>query len=132
MSRREGGSWRVEILNRDEAASDGAGNTAERLTSHPIEEDDMATSDHKGAHSALEHLIGAQRAKLMSAQAVQKCLYEVLLYADGDDAVVHAEAAHVVVTLMKDALDGLDLVHLRQAVRTAEHGGTGEQPGGSL
>jgi hypothetical protein len=29
-----------------EAASDGAINTAERLTSHPKTEDDMATSEH--------------------------------------------------------------------------------------
>jgi hypothetical protein len=29
-----------------EAASDGVGSTAERLTSHPTKEDDMATSDH--------------------------------------------------------------------------------------
>jgi hypothetical protein len=46
----------------------------------------MATSDHKGAQSALEQLISAQRAKLMSAYAVQKCLHEVLLYADGEAA----------------------------------------------
>lgn len=92
----------------------------------------MATADNKGAQSALEQLVSVQRAKLMSAHAVQKCLYEVLLYADGEDAVVCAETAQVVATLMEDALDKLDLVHLRQAMRTAEHGGTGEQPGGSL
>ena len=73
----------------------------------------MATADHKGAPSALEQLINAQRAKLMSAHAVQKCLYEVLLYADGEGAVVYADAAHVVATLMEEIMEKLDplLVH---------------------
>jgi hypothetical protein len=96
-----------------EAASDGAGNTAERLTSHPGLEDDMATSDHKGAQSALEQAINAQRTKLISAHAVQQCLYEVLLYAEGEDAVMYAEAAHVVATLMEEVLEKLDPLSIR-------------------
>ena len=48
----------------------------------------MATSDHKGAHYALEPVITAQRAKLVSAHALQRCLYEALLYADGEDAIM--------------------------------------------
>jgi hypothetical protein len=79
----------------------------------------MATSDHKGAQSALEHVISAQRAKLVSAHAVQMCLYEVLLYSDGEDAVIHAEAAHVVAMLVEDVLESLDSLHLRQAVEDA-------------
>jgi hypothetical protein len=82
----------------------------------------MATSDHTRAQSALEQAIDAQRAKLVSARAVQKCLYEVLLYADGEDAVMYAEAAHVVATLMEDAVDKLDSVHLRRVVEKAERG----------
>jgi hypothetical protein len=96
-----------------EAASDGAGNTAERLTSHPGLEDDMATSDDMRARSALEQAINAQRAKLISAHAVQQCLYEVLLYAEGEDAVMYAETAHVVATLLEEVLERLDSVHLR-------------------
>jgi hypothetical protein len=91
----------------------------------------MATSDHKGAQSALEQLISAQRAKLISAHAVQKCLYEVLLYADGEDAVMYAEAAHVVAALMEEAVDKFDPVHLRRVMEPADRGGSGEQPGGS-
>lgn len=86
----------------------------------------MATSDHKGAQGALEQLISTQRAKLMSAHAVQKCLYEVLLYADGEDAVMYAQAAHVVATLLEDAVDKLDPVHLRRVMEEAEPGGTAE------
>src|SRR4029450_7841520 len=50
----------------------------------------MATANHKGAQRALEQAITAERAKLVSAHAVQKCLYEVLLYAEGEGAVVYA------------------------------------------
>jgi hypothetical protein len=65
----------------------------------------MLTPDHKGAPRALEQAIAAERAKLVSAHAVQKSLYQVLLYAEGEDAVVHAEAAQVVASLMEDAVD---------------------------
>lgn len=65
----------------------------------------MLTPDHKGAQSALEQAIAAERAKLVSARAVQMCLYEVLLYAEGEDAVVYAEAARVAATLMEAVLD---------------------------
>ena len=61
----------------------------------------MLTPDHKGAPRALEQAVAAERAKLVSAHAVQKCLYQVLLYAEGEDAVVHAEAAQVVASLME-------------------------------
>jgi hypothetical protein len=70
--------------------------------------------------------IDAQRAKLISAHAVQECLYEVLLYADGEDAVMYAEAAHVVATLMEDAVDKLDPVHLRLVTEEGELDGTAE------
>lgn len=87
----------------------------------------MATADHKGAQSALEHEISVQRAKLVSAHAVQRCLYEVLLYAEGEDAVMHAETAQVVAKLVEDAVDKLDTVNLRRVMEKAEHGETAEQ-----
>lgn len=74
----------------------------------------------------LEQAIDAQRAKLVSAHAVQKCLYEVLLYADGEDAVTYAEVAHVVATLIEDVIDQLDPVRLRRVTGEAERGSTAE------
>jgi hypothetical protein len=47
-------------------------------------------------------------------------LYEVLLYAEGEDAIVYAEAAHVVATLMENVVDKLDSVRLRQVTEEAE------------
>ena len=87
----------------------------------------MLTPDHKGAQRALEQAIAAERAKLISAHAVQTCLYEVLLYAEGEDAVVYAEAAHVVATLMEDVVDKLDSVRLRRVTQETMPGGTVEQ-----
>lgn len=87
----------------------------------------MLTPDHKGAQRALEQAIAAERAKLVSANAVQTCLYEVLLYAEGEDAVVYAEAAHVVVTLIEDVVDKLDSVHLRRVMEETEPGETVER-----
>jgi hypothetical protein len=54
-------------------------------------------------------------------------LYQVLLYAEGEDAVVHAEAAQVVATLMEDAVDKLDSVHLRRVMEETELDGTVER-----
>jgi hypothetical protein len=68
----------------------------------------MATSDNTGARCALEQLIKEQRADLISAQAVQQCLYEALLYADDESAVIYAEAAHVVAAMMNDIVEQLD------------------------
>jgi hypothetical protein len=89
--------------------------------------DDTAMSDHKGAQSALEHEIGVQRAKLISAHAVQRCLYEVLLYAEGEDAVIYAETAHFVAMLMEEVVDKLDSVQLRHVMEKAERGEIAEQ-----
>ena len=38
-----------------------------------------------------------QRAQLLQAHGVLTCLYEVLLYAEGDDAINYAQAAHAAV-----------------------------------
>lgn len=64
----------------------------------------------------VEQTIEAERGKLLQANAVLKCLHEVLLYADGEDAVTYAEAAHVVSTLIDAAVARLDLIRLRPQI----------------
>jgi hypothetical protein len=71
----------------------------------------MAAENHTREQSRLEQAIEVERGKLLQANAVLRCLYEVLLYADGEDAVVYAEAAHVVATLVDDSVARLDPVH---------------------
>lgn len=61
----------------------------------------------------LQQRIEAQRAQLLQACGVLKCLYEVLLHAEGEDAILYAEAAHVAANLVNNTAEELDSVHLR-------------------
>ena len=83
----------------------------------------MADRNDTREQSRLERTIESERSKLLQANAVLKCLYEVLLYADGEDAVTYAEAAHVVSTLIDDAVERLDLVRLRPQIEELKRGG---------
>lgn len=83
----------------------------------------MADRNDTREQSRLEQTIEAERGKLLQASAVLKCLYEVLLYADGEDAVTYAEAANVVSTLIDDAVARLDLVPLRPLIEELKRGG---------
>jgi hypothetical protein len=81
----------------------------------PSSENQNSSSDvsaETSPRTPLHQRIETQRARLLQAQSVLACLYEVLLYADGDDAVVYAEAAHVAVNLISNTLEELDSVHI--------------------
>ena len=86
----------------------------------------MAKSDDTREQSRLEQTIEAERGKLLQANAVLECLHEVLLYADGEDAVTYAEAAHVVSTLIDDAVARLDIVQIRPLIEELKRGGKAE------
>lgn len=58
---------------------------------------------------AIEH----ERIELMQIQAMLKCLYEVLLYADDDDSVMHADVANVCARLLSESVARLDALRLR-------------------
>jgi hypothetical protein len=45
-----------------------------------------------------------ERVELMQIQAMLKCLYEVLLYADDDDSVMHADVANVCARLINESV----------------------------
>ncbi len=72
----------------------------------------MAAEDNTRVQSRLEQTIEAERGRLLQGSAVLRCLYEVLLYAEGEDAVTYAEAAHVVSTLIDESVARLDFVNL--------------------
>jgi hypothetical protein len=63
----------------------------------------------------LQQRIETQRMQLLQAHSVLVCLYEVLLHADGEDAVVYAEAAHVAAHLVSNSVEELDSVRLYAA-----------------
>jgi hypothetical protein len=50
-------------------------------------------------------------------------LYEALLYAEGEDAVMYAEVANVVAAVLEGVLDKLDAVQLRTAITDEREGG---------
>jgi hypothetical protein len=72
----------------------------------------LSTSDAASPLHQLEHHIEAQRTQLLQAHAVLTCLYEVLLHAEGEDAVTYAEAAHVAANLINKSVEELDIVRI--------------------
>ncbi len=44
------------------------------------------------------------------------CLYEVLLYAEGDDAINYAQAAHAAARLINKSGEDLDSVRIRPMI----------------
>ena len=59
----------------------------------------------------LQQRIEAQRAQLLRAHGVLRCLHDALLYAADDDALIYAEAAHVAANLINNTAEELDSVH---------------------
>ena len=70
--------------------------------------------------SKLEQAIDAERARLLQVHSVLHCLYEVLLYADGEDTVTYAEAAHLAAMLIDDVVVNLDPVKLRPMIEAIQ------------
>lgn len=73
----------------------------------------MAETNHTlKALNQLEKTIKAQRAQLLQAHGVLTCLYEVLLHADGEQAVPYAQAADVAISLIDRSAEELDSVRI--------------------
>jgi hypothetical protein len=70
--------------------------------------------------SKLEQAIDAERARLLQVHSVLHCLYEVLLYADGEDTVTYAEAAHLAAMLIDDVVVNLDPVKLKPMIEAIQ------------
>jgi hypothetical protein len=86
--------------------------TADDTTLRPLSAADVA--------QAIEH----ERVELMQIQAMLKCLYEVLLYADDDDSVMHADVANVCARLINDSVGRLDKLLMHRG----ERNGSSEPP----
>lgn len=83
----------------------------------------MASTDDSSGRAALarfEQTIEAERARLLQVHSVLHCLYEVLLYADGEEAATYAEAAHLAAMLIDDAVARLDPIKLRPMLEAIE------------
>ena len=60
----------------------------------------------------LQQRIEAQRAQLLQAHGVLRCLHTVLLHAECDDAVFYADTASVVANLINNSAEELDSFRL--------------------
>jgi hypothetical protein len=77
----------------------------------------------------LQQTIDAERARLLQVSCVLHCLYEVLLYADGDDAVTYAEAAHLAANLIDESVERLDSVRIGPMIEAIRSEGEKERGG---
>jgi hypothetical protein len=68
--------------------------------------------------STLAQLIESERVELLQVQAMLKCLYEVLLYADDDDSLMHADVANVCARLINDSACRLGKLLMEGAERS--------------
>jgi hypothetical protein len=75
----------------------------------------------------LEQAINAERARLLQVSCVLHCLYEVLLYAEGDDAITYAEAAHLAAQLIDESVERLDSVRLKPMIEAIRNAAAGNQ-----
>ena len=66
--------------------------------------------------STLEQAIEAERMRLLQVHSVLHCLYEVLLYAEGEEAVTYADAAHLAAMMIDEVVAQLDTVRLRPMI----------------
>jgi len=73
----------------------------------------------------LEDAIENERTLLLQVRAMLHCLYEVLLYADDDDSIMHAEIAHTAARLIDDSCVRLDSVNLHPLFEAIRQGGSG-------
>jgi hypothetical protein len=85
---------------------------------------DQKTYEPPPAGGSLEELVDAERANLMQVQAMARCLYDVLLYSDDDDGVMHADVAKVIARLIEEVVDSLAKI-----VRRFKAGEFGLPPG---
>jgi len=74
------------------------------------------TDDTSKIKTRLEQTLEEQRAQLMQAHGVLACLYEVLLYAEDDDAINYAQAADVAASLVNDTVENLDTLRIKPLI----------------
>jgi hypothetical protein len=77
----------------------------------------------------LQQTIDAERARLLQVSCVLHCLYEVLLYAEGDDAMTYAESAHLAANLIDESVERLDSVRIGPMIEAIRKEGEKERGG---
>ena len=80
--------------------------------------DDTSNPPPRTVEEAIEH----ERSLLLQVRAMLHCLYEVLLYADDDDSVMHAEVAQTAARLINESAARLDAVNLQPLIAAIKKG----------
>src|SRR5512138_3897111 len=88
------------------------------------------TDDTLKTPTQLEQSIEAERRRLLQVHSVLHCLYEVLLYAEGEDAIMYAEAAHLAAMMVDETAVRLDSMSMKPVIDALKmecggHGGGG-------
>ena len=73
----------------------------------------------------LEAVIENERIMLLQIRAMLHCLYEVLLYADDDDTILHADVPNTAARLINESCARLDSVNLRPLIEAIRNRGSG-------
>jgi hypothetical protein len=74
----------------------------------------------------LEQAIENERIMLLQIRAMLHCLYEVLLYADDDDTIMHADVANTAARLLNESCARLDSVNLQPLIDALRKRGSEE------
>jgi hypothetical protein len=69
----------------------------------------IADAEDRTKQLPLHETVQAERTELMQIEAMLRCLREVLLYADDDDSLMHADVAHVSARLLNDSITRLEV-----------------------
>ena len=79
------------------------------------------------ATTHFEQHIESERRSLLQVHSVLHCLYEVLLYAEGEDAIMYAEAAHLAAMMVDETTAQLDWMRIKPLIDAMklESGGSG-------
>jgi hypothetical protein len=72
----------------------------------------------------LEAVIENERTLLLQIRAMLHCLYEVLLYADDDDTIMHADVAHTAARLLNESCARLDSANVAPLIEALRKGGS--------
>jgi hypothetical protein len=91
---------------------------------------DVSAETARSSTTPLEQAIESERRRLLHVHGVLHCLYEVLLYADGEDAVLYAEAAHLAAIMIDESVERLDSIRIKPLIdalkmESGGHGGGG-------
>ena len=78
------------------------------------------TVSKRPAITRIERAIEAQPEQPLQAHGVLTCLYEVLLCAEGDDAIDYAQATHAAASLINKSVEDLDSVRIRPMIEELE------------